>query len=133
VTRHGGYESAESTDGVWLFYNKHGYNTVGLYRQPVAGGDEELIHPLIQVDSLGDWAVTAKGIYFIHRYDEVTKPASEPGVRFLDLATRKIESIVAFPDPGGHPGLSIIDDGRTVVFSRGAGVNHDVMLISNYR
>lgn len=133
VTRDGGYESAESTDGTSLIYNKYGYNTVGLYRQPLAGGDEELLHPLLQLDSMGDWAVTAKGIYFIHRHDAVSKVATHPALRFLDFATRKVETVAAFPDPGDHPGLSILDGGRTVLFSRGAGINHDVMLISNYR
>ena len=134
VTRSGGYESSESTDGRFLFYNKYGFGRVGLYRQPATGGDEEIVYTLPQLESLGDWQVTATGVYFFHRYDSLgSGPSKRPSLRFVDFATRPMLEIVPFPDPGSNPGLSVVDGEKAIIYSRVASVNHDLMLVTNYR
>jgi Tol biopolymer transport system component len=134
VTRLGGYESAESPDGHYLFYNKYGFGHVGLFRQPAAGGDEEIVYPLQQLESLGDWQVTARGLYFINRYDApLSAPSKHPSIRFVDFATRSIHEIVPFPDPGANPGLNVVENERAIIYSRVASLNHDLMLVTNYR
>ena len=132
ITRQGGFESAESLDGAWLYYNKFGYNTVGLFRQVLPSGREELAVPLLQLTSLGGWSIDANGIYFIHRYDDIATPAKHPAIRFFDFRTRRIRDVAPLRDPGQDPGLNIVDDGRAAIFSRAASVDHDVMLIRNY-
>ena len=136
VTRDGGYESRESVDGRFLFYNKGGYGTIGIYRQPVGGGAEELLVPsAIQLSSLGDWSVTSDGIYFVHRYDLVEgrlHVAKQQGIRFFDFATRATRFVAPLPDPGGSPGLTVLDGGKAAIYSRSTMVL-DLMLIRNYR
>jgi Tol biopolymer transport system component/DNA-binding winged helix-turn-helix (wHTH) protein len=133
VTRNGGYESVESYDGRWIYYNKRGFSRVGVFRQPVEGGTEELMYALPQLNSFGDWALASNGLYFIHRYDGPITPAAVSSIRFLDFATQKVREIARLPrDPGGDPGLSLSRDGRSLIYSRVDSVSHDLMLVSNY-
>lgn len=134
ITRQGGFESAESVDGRFLFYNKYGFGRVGLFRQPVAGGEEEMVHPLPQLGSLGDWQLTTKGLYFIHRYEAgVGEVSRKPSIRFLDFATGAVRTIAPFADPGSDPGLTVLEDGKAIIYSRASNVNHDLILIRNHQ
>jgi Tol biopolymer transport system component/DNA-binding winged helix-turn-helix (wHTH) protein len=134
MTRAGGYESAESPDGRSLFYNKYGYGRVGIYRQPATGGEEEIVCPLQQLESRGDWQVTANGLYFIHRYDSPgTEPSKQPSLRFVDFASRQVHEIVPLADPGSNPGLSVVDGEKAIIYSRAANINLDLVLVTNYR
>jgi Tol biopolymer transport system component/DNA-binding winged helix-turn-helix (wHTH) protein len=134
VTRNGGYESAESSDGKFLFYTKYGLGRIGLFRQRIDGGAEEMIAPLLQLVSLGDWQVTTGGVYFVHRYDSPKGvPAKRPAIRFLDFATGGVRDVVPFPDPGTDPGLTVVDGGKSIVYSRVSNTSIDLMLVSNYR
>ena len=133
ITNNGGYEAVESSDSQFLYYNKYGFNTPGLFRIPVEGGQEAMILDLPQLESFGDWAVTDEGIYFVHRYDAIHKPTLHPAIRFLSFATNKITMVVALEkDPGQHPGLNVSPDGQWMIYSRVDYRNHDIMLVENF-
>ena len=62
VTRNGGFQPKESPDGKFLYYGKD-YRLLGLWRVPVAGGEETHV-----LDIQGDWSLytlTGEDIYYI--------------------------------------------------------------------
>ena len=71
VTWGGGYVAAESPDGAYVYFTR-GPDEQGLYRMPAAGGVEELILPGFAGKLWGNWAVAAKGVYYLDY------PAREP-------------------------------------------------------
>jgi Tol biopolymer transport system component/DNA-binding winged helix-turn-helix (wHTH) protein len=133
ITQHGGYESSESVDGRFLYYNKYGLARVGLYRAALDGGDEQTVLPLPQLDSLGDWQVARDGIYFIHRYDTPRTLAKTPSLRFLEFASGQVRTISALPDPGSHPGLNIVEGGRAAIYSSVSNRGADLVVVTNFR
>ena len=59
LTQEGGYEAVEDPSGQFIYYNKYGYYTLGLFRRALAGNSEEKILNLPQLESIGDWLVTS--------------------------------------------------------------------------
>ena len=134
VTRQGGYEARESSDGKFLYYNKAGYNTIGLFRMPVSGGAETRVFDLINLLSVRDWCLTDKGVYFVHRYDEMNKAVAHPSIQFFDFASSQISEAAPLPhDPIADPGLSVSPDGSWLYYSIDDSRNYDIMLIENFR
>jgi len=132
ITTNGGYEAVESPDSQFLYYNKYGFYTVGLFRIPVGGGPESMVLDLPQLESFGDWAVTDQGIYFIYRYEVGGTPTRHPAIKLLSFDTNKVTEVVAIEkDPGQNPGLSVSPDGKWLIYSRVDYVNHDIMLVEN--
>lgn len=132
VTTNGGYEAVESGDGQFLYYNKFGYETIGIFRMPVQGGDETFVFDFIQLESTGDWYLANDGIYFIQRYDSL-KLSAPMAIRFFDFATRRKTTVVALDrDPGSNPGLSVSADGQSFILSKIDNLNWDIMLVENF-
>src|SRR5437588_765962 len=63
VTKQGGFEGFESADGKYFYYAK-GRAMPGIWRVPVAGGEEILVLGQHRAGLWRYWAVTGKGIYF---------------------------------------------------------------------
>ncbi|MDT7605270.1 MAG: hypothetical protein QOF61_3267, partial [Acidobacteriota bacterium] len=134
VTREGGYEAMESPDGQFLYYNKQGFYTVGLFRQPVAGGDEAMVIDLPQLESFGDWAATNEGVYYIHRYDGAGKHPAHFSINHFNFATRLTTQVAPLEhDPTSNPGLNLSPDGRSLIYSIDDYRNLDIMLVENFR
>jgi hypothetical protein len=134
VTVNGGYEAMESPDGRFVYYNKYGFSTEGIFRIPVEGEQETRVFDLPQLDSLGDWTVTDEGIYFVHRYDAPRKLTSHFAIKLFSLTTGKITEVAALDrDPVSHPGLNISPDKRWLIYSSMDSYNHDIMLVKNFR
>ena len=134
VTTNGGYEAVEAVDGQSIFYNKNGFMTLGLFQLPLVGGAETRILDLPQLDSFGDWTVTAAGIYYLHRSDTLAKPATPVAIKFFDFGTRQSKVIAPLGhDPGSNPGLNISPDGRSLIYSIDDYRNFDIMLVENFR
>lgn len=134
VTSNGGYEAMQSPDGRFVYYNKYGYYTEGIFRIPVEGGQETRVFDLPQLDSLGDWVVTDNEIYFVHRYDSPRKVTSHFSIKLFSLTTAKITTVAALDrDPVSHPGLNISPDRRWLIYSSMDSFNHDIMLVKNFR
>ncbi len=133
VTTSGGYEAMESPDGHFLYYNKYGFNTIGIFRLPVEGGPESLVYNLPQLESFGDWFVAKEGIYFIHRYDIINQLSSRPAIKLLNITTGKVSEVIALnEDPGQHPGLNISPDGNWLIYAKEDFCNHDIILLDNF-
>src|SRR2546426_760824 len=63
VTKQGGFEGFESADGKYFYYAK-GRAMPGIWRVPVAGGEESLVLDQHQAGLWRYWGITDKGIYF---------------------------------------------------------------------
>jgi hypothetical protein len=115
-----------------VFYNKQGYWNFGLFQLSLAGGVENRVLNIPQLESFGDWTVTAEGIYYIHRY-EAGKPEAPVVVKFFDFGTRQSKTIAPLEhDPNSNPGLNISADGRWFIHSIDDYRNFDIMLVENF-
>lgn len=133
VTQDGGYEAAEAPDGQTIYYNKYGYNTVGLFRRALAGGAEIKVLDLPQLESFGDWWVTREGIYFIHRYDSKGKQLAQCSIDFFNFATHRTEQVAPLEhDPTSNPGLNLSPDGQWLIYSIDDYRSIDIMLVENF-
>lgn len=134
VTEDGGYEAAEAPDGQTIYYNKYGFYTLGLFQRALAGGAETMVLDLPQFDSFGDWWVTSKGIYFIHRDNAERKPLAQCSIDFLDFATHRTNRIAPLDHgPTSNPGLNLSPDGQWLIYSTDDYRSLDIMLVENFR
>jgi Tol biopolymer transport system component/DNA-binding winged helix-turn-helix (wHTH) protein len=125
ITRAGGSVAIESPDGKEIFYTKQ--QEAGLWRLQAGGKETMILDSLEPADSL-NWAVTAKGIYFIQR-----KAAALPAIVFFDLNRRKTRLIAPLGNSQGYYGLSISPDGQWVLYSQLDRNESDIMLLENFR
>jgi Tol biopolymer transport system component/tRNA A-37 threonylcarbamoyl transferase component Bud32 len=126
VTKQGGFAAFESLDGKTLYYAKD-RDVPGLWKVPVAGGEETLVLEQLAVGLWGYWGLTAEGIYF---YDASTK-----AIEFSSLATHKVTQIAK---PGKDPvrfnsGLAVSPDGRWILYAQVDQSNSNIMLVENFR
>ena len=129
VTREGGFEGFESTDGKLLYYAK-GRLVPGIWQMPVTGGPET---PLLDHNNAGYWrlwAVASKGIYFA----TANEPA-RPVIEFFNFATRKVTTIATLDKPLSptDPGLAVAPNGRSILFAQMDQSGSDLMLVENFR
>jgi Tol biopolymer transport system component/serine/threonine protein kinase len=125
VTKKGGFAAFESYDGKTLYYAK-GRVGPGLWKMPVAGGEETLVLEQLGAALWGYWGLTRKGIFF---YNAVTK-----AIEFYRFSTRKVTS-VAKPDKDpseGSPGFSVSPDGRWILYAQTDTFATNIMLVENF-
>jgi len=129
MTRHGGFEGVESTDGKFLYYAQ-GRSIPGIWRIPVAGGEETMALDCDQAGFWRLWTVVEKGIYFA-----TASTPSQPLIEFLSFATGKVTPVatLARPLPRSDPGLSVSPDGRWLLFTQMDQSGSDIMLAENFR
>jgi Tol biopolymer transport system component/DNA-binding winged helix-turn-helix (wHTH) protein len=125
LTKNGGISPVESLDGRYLYYCK--YETGGVWKMPIEGGDETEV--LSDVDGGGwpDWAITSKGIYYM-RFG--TFP--HVSINFFEFATRKSIPIWTLEQEPGW-GLSISNDGKSIVYIQNEFAESNIMLVKNFR
>jgi len=126
VTKGGGFAAFESTDGRFLYYAK-GLNVPGIWRVPVAGGEETPVLEQLGAGLWGHWGLTQDGIYF---YNARTR-----AIEFFSFATRKLTK-VATPDGEPNrfnPGFSVSPDGQRILFTQIDNLSSDIMLVENFR
>jgi len=134
VTNNGGIFGAESADGRFLYYSK--YQTPGIWRMPLNGGDE--VHILDQPggESWWNWCVGSSGIYFFG-----SNGRNKWGVNFFDFATRQKVLLATADRPS--VGLAVAPDGKSLLyvqndqmggqFGRYEWANSRIMLAKNFR
>ena len=125
----GGHLSAESFDGKFLYYQKKSL-LPGIWRVPVAGGDETLILDHHRAGYWRHWAVVEQGIYFA----TVERP-EQPLIEFFSFATGLVTHVTTLQkglDPV-NSGLAVSRDGRWMVWSQIDHVSNDIMLMENFR
>jgi Tol biopolymer transport system component/DNA-binding winged helix-turn-helix (wHTH) protein len=113
----------ESSDG-HLYYLKT--TAAGLWKIPVAGGDEVCV---LDQECLAEWcamAVADRGIYSIRR------TADAAALFFHDFATSQTDSLGQLPGYVGRE-LSLSPDGTVMLFDRAERIARDLILVENFR
>jgi Tol biopolymer transport system component/DNA-binding winged helix-turn-helix (wHTH) protein len=128
VTRQGGFEGFESADGQYFYYAK-GRAMPGIWRVPVAGGEETLVVDHHQAGLWRYWAVTDKGIYFA-----TAETPSHPLVEFFNFETGKITTIAKLNKPlfKTDPGLAVSPDEKSLLVVQIDQKGSDLMLMENF-
>ena len=145
VTRNGGFEAVESTDGKVLYYIKLGK---GLWSTPVAGGEETSVLPAADA---GAWEPADSGIYY---FDQALRPSdsgaplmllgqalprppdSETPLMLFRLADGKPIEIVRPPKlltVSNSQKVSVTRDGRWIAWVQLDHEDADLILIDNFR
>jgi Tol biopolymer transport system component/DNA-binding winged helix-turn-helix (wHTH) protein len=129
VTKQGGFDSAESPDGQYLYYAK-GRGESGIWRVPVAGGAETPVLDHHQAGLTRQWAVTPQGIWFV-----TAEAAKRPLIEFYSFGAGRVTTVATLenPLPSGISGLTISPDGRLLLWTQMDQVNSDIMLAENFR
>lgn len=129
VTRHGGFEGFESTDGKVFYYAKGRY-VPGIWQIPVSGGEETLVLDHHRAGYWRLWAVVREGIYFA-----TANLPSRPLIEFFNFSTGKITQVAALDKPisRSEPGLSVAPDGRSLLFVQFDRSGSDIMLVEGFR
>ena len=125
VTKNGGVFASESADGRSLYYLK--FESPGIWRMPLNGGEEIRVFDQPAGDDWWDWALTPSGIYFLDQSNRGTKG----GVNFFDFATGKKISIVSW-DRQCY-GLAVSPDGKSILYALAEPEESSIMLVKNFR
>jgi hypothetical protein len=109
-----------------LYYAKFLSGLTSLWRVPVDGGEE--IPVLDSLNSVGQFAVVDRGIYYVPVPDAVARWS----IQYFDFASGKIRQITELQ---GEPwwGLSVSPDGRFLLYTRRHQASSDLMLVENFR
>ena len=126
VTRHGGLMSFESADGKYRYYNN---GPPGVWRVPVDGGEETLIHDIPKAGGWGAWTVVNDGIYFIN-----TAVKGAYAIDFFTFATRRVRRIAVMENVNEFvSGLAISPDRQRILYTQQESLAGDIMLVENVR
>jgi Tol biopolymer transport system component/DNA-binding winged helix-turn-helix (wHTH) protein len=129
VTRHGGFEGFESTDGKYFYYAR-GRDAPGIWRIAVQGGAET---PVVDRHGAGfwrSWAVTDAGIYFA----SAEMPA-RPMLEFFDFAVGDTTRVAVLERPISARvwGLAVSPDRRWILYTQIDQSSSDIMLMQDFR
>jgi Tol biopolymer transport system component/DNA-binding winged helix-turn-helix (wHTH) protein len=116
VTHHGGFAGFESYDGKSLCFSK--FNGAGIWRIPIAGGEEQRITDALHIGYWGNFAVTEDGLYLV---DSDAEPG--PSIMYYAFRTRHLTRVLTY-SAGQHAvpwvaNLGASPDGRTIFFVQG--------------
>ena len=94
---------------------------------PLQGGEETEVLPEVEGGGWPNWAVSSAGIYFL-RFDKFPRVTIE----FLESATHKITPIWTLEREPGW-GLSMSQDGKSIVYVQHEFAESNIMLVKNFR
>jgi Tol biopolymer transport system component/DNA-binding winged helix-turn-helix (wHTH) protein len=119
VTTRGGYAAFETPDGAWIHYIKS--DVPGIWRMPVAGGEETLLVEGPPPEGWGSWVATDVGVFYMR------SNGSEIELAFHDLDSGATSAIALVPDfiPQG---LTVSPNGRRILFAQIDRHECDVMI-----
>ena len=129
VTKQGGFEGFESTDAEYFYYAK-GRAMPGIWRVPVAGGEETLVLDRHRAGLWRYWAVISKGIYFA-----TAEIPSHPIVEYYSFEDNKISLVARLDKPlfKTDPGLAVSPDGQLLLVVQMDESGSDIMMAENFR
>jgi Tol biopolymer transport system component/DNA-binding winged helix-turn-helix (wHTH) protein len=126
VTKQGGFVGAESYDGKWLYFAKS--DASGVWRIPVAGGDEQKILDQPHMDYWGYWSLAKNGIYYLN---QSTSPMT---IEFASLTgTHRIKVHAMEHTPPPFAGLTVAPDERSLLYSDQIDVGSHITLVANFK
>jgi len=130
VTRNGGFQPQESSDGRYVFYLDRppgGAAIVArLMRVPLAGGHEE---PVLEDVRPFLWSVTDTGIVFVRREREFD---AIDVYRFSDRRVAHVGRL-GFRIPGIYTHMTVSRDGRWALATKMERFDSDLMRLENFR
>jgi Tol biopolymer transport system component/DNA-binding winged helix-turn-helix (wHTH) protein len=129
ITRNGGFEGFETQDERYLLYVK-GRETPGIWRVPVAGGDEVPVSSRDQIGYWRCWRLVPGGIYF----GSATAPAG-PRLEFLELAGGGVTKIAPLsrPPDATIPGLAVSPDRRSLLVAQYDQNGSNIIMVERFR
>jgi len=129
ITRNGGIEAEESTDG-GLYYAKR--YAPGVWRLPLAEAGAAPEERVLDIGGEGRWCLGSQGIFALD--DQAGRP---PAIRFFDLATRRASEVRALPPEWSFVeyagAFAVSPDGRWAVVTRERIAESDLMLVEGFR
>jgi len=123
-----------SADGSYIYFVERFERPSTLWRVPTAGGEPvKMLDGILQTA----FALVDKGIYFIDQPANASialpnRSIGETRLQYLDLSTGKV-TMVARNLGNIGPGLTVSQDGRTILFTRIDSPVDDLMLVENFR
>jgi Tol biopolymer transport system component/serine/threonine protein kinase len=129
VTKGGGFDNVESPDGRYLYYAKE-RGQPGIWRLPVAGGDETLALDQHQAGLWRQWAVVEEGIFFA-----TAENPDHPLIEFYKFATGKTSLVMALDKrlPELFSGLAVSPAGDRLIWTQLDDVNSDINLMERFQ
>ena len=131
VTKNGGVYAIESDDGRFVYYSKAqstGVTEPGIWKMPVAGGDEVRVVDQPAGGLFFGWALAPHGIYFLNGNPPDGK------INFFDFAAGKTTCIFIAEKPVPYfGGLALSPDGRSLLYSKREFWHSYIMLVKNFR
>jgi len=121
----------EGPDGADLYFAKtHG----GIWRRPVAGGEETPVIREFTGSLPGYWAVVSDGIYYVVR-ETLADNTFAHHLEFFDFGSRRTMDLGTLTGTIDHwvGGLTISKDRQTVVYSQRTYQSSEVMLVDPFR
>jgi eukaryotic-like serine/threonine-protein kinase len=122
VTSRGGVEGFETFDGQYFYFVKD-LTSPGIWRVPVAGGDEELLPELASVMPFRSWDMSRDGIYYVE-----SKP--KPVLKLFRFRDRKTLVVATVPQPPqrAERGLSVAPDGSLILYVQLDSVRNEILV-----
>jgi Tol biopolymer transport system component/DNA-binding winged helix-turn-helix (wHTH) protein len=132
VTVNGGFAAFESPDGQWLYYSKGG-KTQGIWRVPTAlpGTAERLVLDAVPGSMWGNWAVGAKGIYYIDR-QKAPMHSTIKYYAFETQATQVLGELTNVPAVNDS-GLAVSPDESRILFAQVDRYGSDIFLVNGFQ
>jgi Tol biopolymer transport system component len=122
VTHQGGFEGFETFDGRY-FYFVRAVTATGIWRLPVAGGEEELLPELASVQPFRSWDMAKDGIYYV---ESSPKPVLKL-FRFRDRKTLVVAP-VAQPPQKSERGLAVSPDGSLILYMQVDSIRNEILM-----
>jgi Tol biopolymer transport system component/DNA-binding winged helix-turn-helix (wHTH) protein len=126
LTKNGGISPVESPDGQFLYYCK--FEQGGIWRMPLQPGEEET-EVLEDVEGGGwpNWAISSTGIYFLKfgKFPDVA-------IELFEFDTGTTERVWTLDKEPGW-GLSISNDGKSILYVQDEFAESNIMLVKNFR
>ncbi len=136
ITRNGGFDSQESSDGRFLYYLRRrpdaSYKWGDIYRVPVEGGEEV---PVLEGKLLEQWNWTLWKDKIIYRHwtNKNGAQSSPCLVSQKDLKSGEDTELSKLEGGIYGFGLTVSPDGGLLLFSRLGHPNVDLILVENFR
>ena len=125
VTRNGGFEGWESTDGKDLYFTKDGSGDQGLWRMSFLTSAEQQIAPAIRFWS---FAVTPQGVYYMAQAERGHKAS----IKLISTGTNSTTRLAEL-GRRGSAGLTASPDRRFLLFAEEAKGNSEIMLVEKFK
>src|SRR4030095_16967505 len=129
VTKGGGFDNVESPDGQYLYYAKE-RGKPGIWRVPVAGGEERLVLDHHRAGLWRQWEVTQHGIFFA-----TAETPDHALIEFFSFATSRVSLLMSLEKglPDTTSALSVSPDGRLLIWTQLDQISSDITLMNGFR